>query len=314
MHLETKFYSAGLPLRATIFLPDKGNENILAREVERFPEDAAVATTKYPAIVICHGSYRDRNDGLDRFAEVLGEYGLVSLRFDIRGHGVDSPTRYRLLPSSEMPYDVFNAINYLESLPFIDRGRIGITGISLGGALAVQMPAMDKRIRSSVPMASPAGSRHDTQKRWGDRTDAIMEMLYEDARVNAATGISRIINRESLRAAGAGAASAIGVVDELLFPGNSAYATLESVRDMMNLNPLDYAPEIRCPILIMHGAADKAIPCACARKLYDAIPEDVRKEIRLYEGVEHNMPRDKQREKIFADAAKWFQETLQQSI
>lgn len=311
MHLETKFYSAGVPLAATVFVPDHGNERILAREVERFPEDAAIATARYPAIVLLHGSYRDRNDGLDRFAEVLGSRGFASIRFDIRGHGEHSPTKYRILPGSEMPYDVFNAINYLESLPFIDRSRIGVAGISLGGALTVQAAATDRRVMSAIPMASPAWSRRDDpRKRWGDRSEMILEMLYEDARLNAATGISRVINRESLRAAGSAEASAVGVIDELLFPGNSAYATLESVRDMMNLCPLDYAPEIRCPTLIMHGACDAAIPPEAAQRLYDAMPGDIRKEVRLYEGVEHNMPRDKQRERVFEDAAKWFLDTL----
>ncbi len=311
MHLETKFYSAGVPLMATVFVPDRGNERILAREVERFPADAAIATTKYPAVVLLHGSYRDRNDGLDRFAEVLGGHGIVSLRFDIRGHGEHAAHKYRLLPGSEMPYDAFNAINYLESLPFIDRERIGVAGISLGGALTVQIAATDRRVKSAVPMASPAWSRRDDPgRRWGDRSGAILEMLREDARVSAATGVSRVINRESLRATGAAEASAAGVIDELLFPGNSAYATLESVRDMMNLCPLDYAPDIRCPTLLMHGACDAAIPPKSSQTLHDAIPDGVRKEVRFYEGVAHNMPRDGQRERVFEDAARWFLDTL----
>jgi len=311
MDVVTKFFSAGIPLAATLHIPDTGNEMLVGQVIRRVTPDAAVMSAQYPAVVLCHGSYRHKDDGLDRYAEVLGTYGIVSLRFDIRGHGEETPFKYRLLPSAEMAYDLFCAFNYLESFPFVDRSRFGISGVSLGGALSIQMAGSDRRVKSAVPMASPAGSRHDDMSdRWGKRTAEIMDMLYEDARINAVTGVSRIINREILRSGEETEASRRVVIDELLWSGNCAYTTLEAVRDMMNLFPLDYAKEITCPTLIMHGKSDELIPYKNAQLLFDAIPGGVRKEIRLYDGVVHNMPKDENRELIFKDAAEWFSETL----
>ncbi|MCC6443547.1 MAG: prolyl oligopeptidase family serine peptidase [Armatimonadetes bacterium] len=42
-------------------------------------------------------------------------------------------------------------IDYLESLPYVDRSRVGVIGHSMGGESSAFLAAMDDRIAAAVP-------------------------------------------------------------------------------------------------------------------------------------------------------------------
>ncbi|MDR1542459.1 MAG: alpha/beta hydrolase [Clostridiales bacterium] len=308
--METRFYVAGTPLDATIHVPDKGNEG--AVQGERAPADIACLSEKYPAILLCHGYTCHRNDGLGRLAQVLGDNGFASLRFDHRGAGVNPSLRHAPRPASEGPYDARCAIDYCESLPFVDKDRIGITGVSMGGIMSIIMAATDSRIKSAAPMACTASCGENIRKDWSGSADAIMEEMRKDARLTAATGCSRIINAADdiglHRGEIVGDANVIG---GLLLPGMSPYVTLESIRDLMDFNATDYISDVRCPIFIIHGADDGLNAEDHPRRLYNALPESNKnKRIKIYPGVDHNIPSCVNREGVFSDIADWFVDTL----
>lgn len=48
--------------------------------------------------------------------------------------------------------DQRRAVDYLESLPFVNRKKIGAAGVSLGGEIVFYLAAIDKRIKSAVVM------------------------------------------------------------------------------------------------------------------------------------------------------------------
>ena len=56
-------------------------------------------------------------------------------------------------PAGVETWNSIRAIDYLETLPSVDKGRIGITGRSGGGAYSWFAAALDERIRAAVPVA-----------------------------------------------------------------------------------------------------------------------------------------------------------------
>lgn len=100
-----------------------------------------------PTIVVLPGRGRDFR-GLEWMLKPLAQKGYVAMAIGYRG----IPVRYYLKDVE----DARNAITYLESLPYVDRSRIGIFGHSRGGMAALMSVASgDKRIKSVVSASAP---------------------------------------------------------------------------------------------------------------------------------------------------------------
>lgn len=312
MKLETRFYVAGTPLAATIHLPDKGNEGAVQGEIERVPRGITCLTEKYPTVLLCHGYTSHRNDGWDKLAQVLGDSGIASLRFDHRGAGVNPAQRYTPRPSSEGPFDTKCAIDYCESLPFVDKDRIGITGVSMGGIMSIIMAAKDSRIKSAAPMACTASCGENIRKDWGADADEFMEEMRKDARLTAATGLSRIIRcADDIGLHRKAGVSDADIITDLLLPGFCSYITMESIRDLMNFNATEYISDVHCPIFIIHGADDGLNVTDHPERLYKMLPESNKnKRIKIYPDVDHNIAACANREVVFKDIVDWFVDTL----
>lgn len=312
MDFETKFYSAGTPLAATVHIPDSLFKD-LPKDAFRLPDTDSFKDLagKFPMVILCHGQMSHRNDGLDALAQRLGDSGFASLRFDHRGHGSDAIDRYRFRPAIELPYDTRCAIYFCESLGFVDRNRIGISGISMGGVMSIIMAATDPRIKSVAAMGTPADCGYHARERWGED---IFEVFHEDARISAATGQSRIINRNydliTQKVANPNDVART-MLTSLLFPGLNTYNSLESIFTLIEYVAMDYIGRVNCPIFIMHGEEDELLPAWEAEKLYNGVPEtNKNKRIKFYPGVDHAVPVTKDREVVFKDIVDWFLETL----
>jgi dipeptidyl aminopeptidase/acylaminoacyl peptidase len=85
---------------------------------------------------------------MDWLYRPLAQKGYVVMPISFR----DIPVRYYLKDVE----DARNAINYLETLSFVDKARIGIYGHSRGGAAALMTAASgDKRVKSVVSASAP---------------------------------------------------------------------------------------------------------------------------------------------------------------
>ena len=63
------------------------------------------------------------------------------------------------------------------------------------------------------------------------------------------------------------------------------------------------------PILIVQGSADKLVNPAGARMLYDAI-SSVDKEIRIYDGLYHEVFNEPEHDKVLRDVETWLEAHL----
>jgi len=124
-----------------------------------------------PAIVLMHG-YSGDKDEHGRFKDAskrLKAMGFAAIRFDFRygktpRNGSESDGRLTDMTPDEWISDAKAIISYVAGLPEIDRGRIGVIGLSMGGYAAICAAARDKLIRAAVAWSAPAMLR--PTRRW----------------------------------------------------------------------------------------------------------------------------------------------------
>jgi hypothetical protein len=106
-----------------------------------------------PAVVCIHGhgGHRrivyDLNSLYRGFAAALAERGFVTIAADVGQHVVYEENRTLM---GERLWDLMRCVDYLESLPEVDKSRIGCGGLSLGGEMAMWLGGMDTRIAATV--------------------------------------------------------------------------------------------------------------------------------------------------------------------
>ena len=136
----------GIELAADLYLPQGLDE-----------------TTTHPAVVIGppHSAVKEQAPGV--YANQLAARGLVALAFDPSFNG-ESGGEGRRVSSPEIFAEDFSAgVDYLGTLPYVDRERIGALGICGSGGFALSAAQIDTRIKAVVTSAmyDIAGVNHD---------------------------------------------------------------------------------------------------------------------------------------------------------
>lgn len=115
-----------------------------------FPADFN-GNKKYPAVISMHpiGSCKEQTAG-NVYGKALAEAGFVVLAFDASFQGESGGTPRYIENPSQRTDDVRYAIDYLETLPYVDTDRIGILGICGGGGYSLNIAMTEKRIKAVV--------------------------------------------------------------------------------------------------------------------------------------------------------------------
>ncbi len=117
-----------------------------------------LASTNRAAVVLLHGAGSTRSDVLDE-AAVLAGHGFGVVMIDARGHG-DSAGRAMDF-GWHGDADIAAATRYLANRPDVDRQRIGVVGMSMGGEEALGASATNDLIRAVVAEGATARSAAD---------------------------------------------------------------------------------------------------------------------------------------------------------
>jgi hypothetical protein len=108
---------------------------------------------RYPAVVCIHGHGGNRQSVHDSktiykgFAAALAADGFVTIATDVGQHSVYEEGRTLM---GERLWDLMRCVDYLRTMPEVNRDRAGCAGLSLGGEMAMWLGAMDERIAATV--------------------------------------------------------------------------------------------------------------------------------------------------------------------
>ena len=142
-------------------------------------------------------------------------------------------------------------MDYLLSFPYVDGGRVGLLGYSMGAVPTAARLSSDPRFKTGV-FISPASD---------------LGALAPKESMDAVVLIFLNMGKGKLSGLEAGA-----VKEDLLW-------VLE------NQNPVDMIGRVRVPVLVLVGSNDQMTPPSACRVLYDAANEP--KEWLLIEGASH---------------------------
>ena len=169
---------------------------------------------KYPAIVIGppYGGVKEQGPGV--YANELAQRGFVVLTFDPAYHGYSGgEPRYT---TSTMLYaeDFCAGVDFLGTLPYVDREKIGSIGICGSGGFSICAASMDTRIKAVVTSAmydisgsmTSMGSGPMRERmlqgaaasRWAyvDSGEATVQYAYPDAPLDEVPDNIQGLNRE----------------------------------------------------------------------------------------------------------------------
>lgn len=106
--------------------------------------------TPAPAILHAHGN-AGNIESHQSFSDFLTLRGFHVLIFDYRNYGRSDPGRTR---RPELTRDTRAALNALFARPDVDPNRVGVLGVSLGAAFALEAAAADPRVRAVATVSA----------------------------------------------------------------------------------------------------------------------------------------------------------------
>lgn len=134
----------------------------------------------HPAISMAHGFAGVKEHGLERFARAFAKAGFVVLLHDHRNFGSsDGGLRHDIDPWRQIA-DWRRAISFLESLPAVDPGRIGVWGTSYAGGHVLVLGATDRRIRTVVSQVPTISGYEQGLRRVPPDAIAALERLFDE--------------------------------------------------------------------------------------------------------------------------------------
>jgi len=210
-----------------IKIPTKNNKNLYGWWV---PMGNPKKENK-PTIILVHGWSRNVDRTMS-FVKKLHPAGYNLLAFDSRCHGKSDDDKF----SSMVKFmeDIRAVIGYSEKLPHVDTNRIGVLGLSIGGAASIYAASLDKRIKSVVTVGAFS---HPSR---------VMEIEFKKRKIPQFPFVWFIFKYMEFR---------IGAKFDDIAPSNNIAKTSAS-------------------IFLIHGNDDVTVPVSHADELYNAGNQD----------------------------------------
>ncbi|HCZ8302647.1 TPA: alpha/beta hydrolase [Staphylococcus aureus] len=169
---KVNFKSNNLNVVANMYFPENFDEN-----------------NQYPVIVVNHpaGGVKEQTAGL--YAERLATLGYVTMAYDASYQGESEGQPHNLENPSSRVEDVRAAVDYFNTLDFIDDSRIGALGICAGGGYTIKAAQTEKRIKAVVGI-SAADIGQNFRKGWTGNQDEkdinpLLEQVAEQRKAEA---------------------------------------------------------------------------------------------------------------------------------
>ena len=255
------------------------------------------ATEPMPAVAVCgpFGAVKEQASGL--YAQELAERGFLTIAFDPSYTGESGGTpRYVASPDINTE-DFCAAVDYLSTRANVDPERIGILGICGWGGMAVNVAAIDTRIKATVASTMYDMSRVNANGYFdaADNADARNELRlklnaqrttdYRNGTYALAGGLPDVVPDDApqfLKDYFAYYKTSRGYHKRSL-NSNGGWNTTSSL-SFLNMPILSYADEIRNAVLLVHG--EKAHSRYFSEDTYKMLTGD-NKELLIVPGASH---------------------------
>ncbi|HEV2352077.1 MAG TPA: alpha/beta fold hydrolase [Terriglobia bacterium] len=237
--------------------------------IHRSPLPARYGT---PGVIFFHGFTGDRMEShwiFVKCARALARAGIASLRFDFFGSG-ESDGEFRQVTLQGEISDALAAIHYFRWQRGIDRNRLGLIGLSLGGAIAATV-AVEVEAKALVLWAALA---HPQQLR------ALAEKTT-----------TLIPGGKGLRDYSGHAVSP---------------AFLENIE---KVDPLKSIARFKHPTLIIHPEKDEYLPLSHPRDFFNAAGSDIKEEV-IIPGADHTFTSVEWEREVIGRTVKWLRKYL----
>jgi len=103
---------------------------------------------RHPAIVVGgpYGAVKEQSAGL--YAQTMAERGFIAIAHDPSYVGESGGQPHNTTSMDALVEDFSAAVDYLGSLPFVDRARIGVLGVCGSGGFGLAAAEIDPRIKA----------------------------------------------------------------------------------------------------------------------------------------------------------------------
>ena len=250
----------------------------------------------HTSLLIVHG-LAEHGGRYQEFAEFFTSAGFAVHALDHPGHGKSAGARGHIRSFSEFTGTLDRHLAVVkESNP----GRpIVLVGHSMGGLIATAF-LIDQQAEFAAAVLSGAAIRAPQQpsgcailiNRFIARLLPRLGVLQLDS-----SGVSRdpeVVEKYDN--------------DPLVFRGKVSARLAAEIFPAMD-NVLARAAEIRIPMLIMHGSADALTDVNGSKLLYEAISSE-RKELKIYDGLYHEIYNEPEKVAVMTDVKNWLERTI----
>jgi esterase/lipase len=204
----------------------------------------------HPGVVLLHGFGGHRSEShfiFTKQARDLAQHGIAAFRFDFRGSGESEGEFSDVTIEGEIS-DAITALDYLSAQPEVEAARLGVLGLSMGGAVGACVAGRDVRVKALVLWSAPG---------------KLLDVMTKEA---------------------SSPHRSVSTLDDGFDIGGLIVGS-GFVGDVFTVNPLEEIAKFTGPTLVIQGTADQSVPPENAQVFFDTVPGE--KEIKWIEGADH---------------------------
>jgi uncharacterized protein len=123
------------------------NNDITMAGILFFPEGFTDGG-KYPSVIVVHPGGGVKEQTASVYARALAQQGFLTLAFDASHQGASGGMPRFLDDPMRRVGDIYSAVDYMTTLPYVDNVRMGALGICAGSGATVKAASTDRRLKA----------------------------------------------------------------------------------------------------------------------------------------------------------------------
>jgi uncharacterized protein len=238
--------------------------NLLRGMIHRPPR----ARRPVPGVVFFHGFTGDRMEShwiFIKCARALARRSIASLRFDFYGSG-ESEGGFREMTLSGEISDALDAVKFFRGRKGIDSRRLGLAGLSMGGAVAA---CVAQRVRARALAL------------WSAVADTQILLDLAKALARPLPGLKGGLEYDARE------------------------ISPQFLKDVVKVKPAQALAGFTRPTLIVHGGRDESVPSSHAQMFFKASPAAVKEKV-IIPGADHTYTSIAWEQAVIGLTVDWF--------